>query len=302
MATAGARAAVPAGAVAVTIAVGPAWLQLGSYDRQNAAAIAAQRRADATQGANVDRLIALIKANGGGRVYVGMPSNWGIGFMVGQVPVFKYLDSRDIDEVGYTLRTASLMTDPEYYFDEGDPGDYRLFGIHYLVVPAGYLPPVSARLTMRSGQYWLWTVDPGGYVNVGRIVGELAANRTDVGRRSVALLRSGLTQAGDYLRLAYGEATGSQGSIATVPSAPRQPPAGAVSAETDSLAGGEAVGERNDARARRRRPQRLAGPGLDRDGRRAPAAGAGDRTCARRRRRARGHPHGRVPLSRGRGL
>ncbi len=239
-ATGRARAAVAAGAVAATIAVlAPAWLQLGSYDRQNAAAITAQRRADATQGADVDQLIAFIKANGGGRVYAGMPSNWGNGFMVGQVPVFKYLDSRDIDEVGYTLRTASLMTDPEYHFDEGDPGDYRLFGIHYLIVPAGYLPPVSARLTMRSGQYWLWAVDAGGYINVGRTVGELTANRTNVGRRSTALLRSGLAQAGDYLRLAYGKATGEPGSIATVPSAPRQPPVGAVNAETDNLASGE---------------------------------------------------------------
>ncbi len=235
------RAAVAAGALAATIAVlAPAWLQLGSYDRKNAAAIAAQRRSDATQGADVDRLVAFIKASGGGRVYAGMPSNWGLGFTVGQVPVFKYLESRDLDEVGYTLRSSSLMTDPEYYFDDANPSEYRLFGIHYLIVPAGYLPPVGARLTMRSGQYWLWTVDAGGFVSVGRIVGGLAANRTDVGRRSVALLHSGLAQAGDYLRLAYGGASGGQDSTATVPAAPRQPPAGAVSAETDNLAGGEA--------------------------------------------------------------
>ena len=218
----------------------PAWVQLGSYDRQNAAAIAAQRRSDATQGADVDRLAAFIKASGGGRVYAGMPSNWGAGFMVGHVPVFKYLESRDVDEVGYTLPTSSLMTDPEYQFDDGNLSEYRLFGIHYLIVPAGYLPPVGARLTMRSGQYWLWTVDAGGYVNVGRIVGELAANRADVGSRSVALLRSGLAQAGDYLRLAYGEPTGRRDSIATAPSARRQSGTGAVRAETDNLAGGEA--------------------------------------------------------------
>ena len=64
--------------------------------------------------------------------------------MVGDVPVFKYLESKDIDEVGYTLRTASLMTDPEYYFDDTNPGDYPLFGIGYIITPADMAAPVAA--------------------------------------------------------------------------------------------------------------------------------------------------------------
>jgi hypothetical protein len=66
-----------------------------------------------------------------------MPSKWGTALTVGAVPVFKYVESRDADEVGHGLRTASLMTDPEYYFDERNPSDYRLFAIHYLILPAG---------------------------------------------------------------------------------------------------------------------------------------------------------------------
>jgi hypothetical protein len=123
-----AKSELARGAVALTatvVVLAPAWLQLGSYDRRTARAIRAQRHADATQGAQLDRLIAFIKRHGGGRVYAGMPSNWGAAFTVGAVPVFKYLESRDVDEVGYTLRTASLMTDPEYYFDDGNPSDYR---------------------------------------------------------------------------------------------------------------------------------------------------------------------------------
>jgi hypothetical protein len=56
--------------------------------------------------------------------------------VVGGVPVFKYLESSDVDEVGYTLRTASPMTDPEYYFDEISPRDYILFGVRYLILPS----------------------------------------------------------------------------------------------------------------------------------------------------------------------
>ena len=132
----------------------------------------------------LDRLIAVIERDGGGRTYAGMPSNWGQDFTVGAVPVFKYLESRDVDEVGYTLRTASLMTDPEYFFDDRDPSDYRLFGIRYLILPARDQPPVRARLAMRSGPYRLWTIGGAGYVQAGRIVGEISANRTNVGARS----------------------------------------------------------------------------------------------------------------------
>ena len=80
--------------VAAVAVLAPAWLQLGGYDRQDTAAIAAQRHADAGEGTDVDRLIAVIERDGGGRTYAGMPSNWGQDFTVGAVPVFKYLERR----------------------------------------------------------------------------------------------------------------------------------------------------------------------------------------------------------------
>jgi hypothetical protein len=224
--------------VAAIAVLAPAWLQLGTYDRHDGAAITAQRHADSTEGADVDRLIAVIGRGGGGRTYAGMPSNWGRGFTVGGVPVFKYLESRDVDEVGYTLRTASLMTDPEYFFDGQDPSDYRLFGIRYLILPAGKKPPVPAQLTLRSGPYWLWTINGGGYIQAGQIVGTLPANRTNVGTRSVPLLHSGLAADGAYLGVQYGSESGGNGRL---PTAPRQPSAGAVSTERADPGDGEAA-------------------------------------------------------------
>jgi hypothetical protein len=229
------RAVVLVAALAV---LAPAWLQLGAYDRRDGAAIATQRRADDAQGTAVDRLIAVIERDGGGRTYAGMPTNWGQDFTVGAVPVFKYLESRDVDEVGYTLRTASLMTDPESFFDDRDPSDYRLFGIRYLILPARRQPPVRARLAMRSGPFWLWTIDGAGYVRAGRIVGEISANRTNVGTRSVALLRSGLAADGAYLSVRYGVDGGGDGSLPTVPS---QSSVGAVRSQRADLGAGEAA-------------------------------------------------------------
>jgi hypothetical protein len=213
----------------------PAWVQLGAYDHHDDAAIAAQRYADSTEGAELDRLIAVIKRDGGGRVYAGMPSNWGQVFTVGAVPVFKYLESRDLDEVGYTLRTASLMTDPEYFFDETDPSDYRLFAIRYLVLPSGHEAPVPARLVMSAGPYALWTVGGVGYVQVGQVVGEISANRANIGARSVALLRSGLAEHSEYLGVSYGPA--SVGSD-RLPMVQNQSPAGTVVSEHSDLEAG----------------------------------------------------------------
>jgi len=227
-------AVVCAGAVAV---LAPAWLQLGAHDRRDANEIAQQRRADGTQGAELDRLIAVIQTDGGGRTYAGMPSNWGQAFTVGAVPVFKYLESRDVDEVGYTLRTASLMTDPEFYFDEHDASDYRLFGIRYLILPVGRRPPVAARRAMRSGPYELWTVTGTGYVQAGRIVGTLSADRANVGVRSIGLLRSGLAAHGGYLSVRFG----SGGGPDRVPRSPAGSVAGTVAPGRIDLTRGTAA-------------------------------------------------------------
>ncbi len=213
----------------------PAWGQVSSFDRKNAAAVRSQQLADRVQGAEVDRLLGVIARSGPGRVYAGMPSNWGASFTVGAVPVFKYLESRDVDEVGYTLRTASLMTNPEYFFDERNPADYSMFAIRYLILPSGWAPPVAAHLLLRAGPYALWRTESSGYLNVGAVVGTLDADRTDLGARSYPLLRSPLGSEHAYLRV---NAAGPGRGRPTLPTV-HQVSTGSVSTETDHLVQGK---------------------------------------------------------------
>ncbi|MHB8656356.1 MAG: hypothetical protein ACYC91_00140 [Solirubrobacteraceae bacterium] len=222
------------GAAAVLM---PAAVQTLKLADHNSSAISYQERADAVQGTQVDRLLALVAHHGDGRVYAGMPTNWGNGFTVGAVPVFKYLESRDVDEVGYTLRTASLMTDPEYFFDERVPGDYAIFGIRYLLLPAERRPPIAARFLAGAGEYRLWQVRDGGYLHAARLVGVLAADRTNVGVRSVGFLRSGLAARGAYPRVAFGM---SKSTAGVLPPVVAGPPAGSVVNQTPDLTSGEA--------------------------------------------------------------
>ena len=234
------------GAVAGAFALlTPAWSQIDSFAATNNDAVAVQHAADADQGRQLDRLVAYVHAHGGGRVYAGMPSNWGSQFRVGAVPVFKYLESQDVDEVGYTLRTASLMTQPEYYFDESDPGDYPLFGVHYLILPVVHVPPVTARAVLLAGPYRLWIVPGSGYVRVVQTVGVLRADRRDIGTASIGYMDSDLPGSGRYLTVGFEGAAParptSPGPSLTATKTPTSPAAatGSVRAERDALGAGQ---------------------------------------------------------------
>jgi len=172
--------------------IAPAVIQATRFDSRNSAAIHAQQDAEAIEVPEIAPLIAFIRSHGGGRTYAGLPTNWGMQFTVGAVPVFKYLESTDVDEVGYTLRTASLMTDPEYYFDEANPSDYILFGVRYLILPSMRTPPVAATEVMRRGHYSLWTIKSDGYFDVVETAGTVAADRADVATRTINVLHTNL--------------------------------------------------------------------------------------------------------------
>ena len=224
------------GVVILLLVLTPALIELGDYDGQNARAISAQAAADVHQEAQIDPLLSYVRAHGGGRVYAGLPTNWGTEFLVGQVPVFKYIESQDVDEVGYTLRTASLMTQPENAFDEENYGDYVLFGIRYLLLPIHHPPPVTAHLVSCRGIYCLWTVPGTGYVHMTETTGVLQATRADLGSKSILLLRSPLISEGRDLAVAF---NGRPAAPLSTPNAPsRSGPAGRVISEHDALVDG----------------------------------------------------------------
>lgn len=188
-----------AAAVLGAVCMLPLLDQFASYDAGNSALIHTQASAEAGS-ADLDAVLARVAADPVGRVYAGAPGTWGDQFRLGFVPVYKYLEQRDVDEIGYTLRTAALLSEPEDHFDEHDPEDYVLFGIHYLILPTGKAPPVPADLVMVSGGYTLWGVPGAGYLSVADAVGTMATNRRTVGTDSVPVLTPGLLGAHQVLR------------------------------------------------------------------------------------------------------
>ena len=222
----------------LVVVLAPVWTSLDTYDAHNATNIGLQANADALEQPQIDRVLDYVAAHPRGRVYAGQPTNWGNDFLVGNVPVFKYLESKDVDEVGYTLRTASLMTDPEYFFDDTNPGDYPLFGIGYLIVPKGTTPPIPAQHVLCSGPYCLWSLPNPGYIHVYDTTGVLAATRADVGSRSVTLLDSPILDEGRDLTVAFNGAPASAPSARDV-NVLRGPP-GHVAVQQADLVNGQA--------------------------------------------------------------
>jgi hypothetical protein len=94
---------------------------------------------------------------------------------------------------------------------------------------------VPARLLTQAGAYALWVRPRGGYVQTGRVVGQMSANRTNVGSRSVALLHTELAGHGEYLRVAFDQ----RRRPAPLPLPVTAPAAGTVTAETDDLNAGQ---------------------------------------------------------------
>jgi hypothetical protein len=166
----------------------PAYSEISHYDHTNAVVTAVQRHSDATEGKMLAPLIAYVKAHGQGRAYAGLPNNWGQTFRVGYVPVYKYLESQDVDEMTYVVPSLSLMLDAEADFDEDNPADYPIFGIRYLLLPAGLATPVPAREVMVKGNYALWQITSNGYVDLVQLTGTVAEDRADIGSRSLAFL------------------------------------------------------------------------------------------------------------------
>jgi hypothetical protein len=152
------------------------------------------------------------------------------------VPVFKYLASRDVDEVGFTVRTASLMSDPEVAFDETNPANYAAFGIRYLLLPSGMTPPVPATRLTVLGMYALWTLPNVSYVQVVDTRGTVSAASGNLGDFAKTFFQSLPVVAPIYPTVAYG---GAQAAPGTLPAhAHPTTPAGHVVAEHADLANG----------------------------------------------------------------
>jgi hypothetical protein len=236
----GAYAAAAAGAAPLLLCVGvlaPAWTDRVHYDDRGDALIRSQQGYDATDGRDLDRLIAIVQKRHDGRVYAGLRANWGQQYKVGSVPVYAWLADRGIDAIGFVFRTiTSLSTDIEVAFDENNPAQYQMLNIRYVIVPSDRKPAVPAKLIASSGRHRLYQVHTSGYVQVVDRAASVYANRTNVEQATKDFRSSKLASQGIYPGVAF---AGAQALPATFAgSKPPPGPAGTVLAQSNELRDG----------------------------------------------------------------
>ena len=152
--------------------------------------VIAQVELGAQQSNNLTPIISFLKHADNGRVYAGLPSNWGQKFKYGYGPLYLYLADCDVDQVSTQGWAASLMEPAQYNFNESNISDYYLFGVRYLLLPAGKKTPVPADLVITSGNYSLYQITSIGYWNIVVPSGYIDENRMNIGAQSLVVLNS----------------------------------------------------------------------------------------------------------------
>jgi membrane protein YfhO len=225
----------------------PAEHYLATFDAMNAELVQAQRYAQSNplQARAVAVMSAVIARHGPGRVYAGSPLNESRYPSVGLVPMYEFMESLDIDEVGDNLRTASLMSQPENRFHPANPGDYPLFGIRYLILPthlaaeqAPPKPPRGAVLILRNLLLRVYELPASSYIRVADTTGTLTASRADIGSQTAAYQASALPGQDEYRTVAYAGARPATPTLS--PGTAVNGPPGIVMAEHPDLADGTA--------------------------------------------------------------
>jgi hypothetical protein len=229
-----------AGVASVLLCIGmlaPAWTERIHYDRRGETLIRSEREYDATDGRDLDRLVAIVHKRHDGRVYAGLRANWGERYRVGSVPVHSWLADRGIDAIGFVFRTiTSLSTDIEVAFDENNPAQYQMLNIRYVIVPSDRKPSVPARLIASSGRHRLYEVQTTGYLQVVDRAPAIYADRTTVEQASRDFRNSNLASHDVYPGVAF--AGGAAPSPTFSGASPPPGSAGAVISQSNTLQDG----------------------------------------------------------------
>jgi hypothetical protein len=229
-----------AGAAAMLLCLAvlaPAWTERAHYDHRGNELLRSQQEYDATDGRDLDRLIAIVQHRHDGRVYAGLRANWGQDYKVGSVPVHAWLADRGVDAIGFVFRTiTSLSTDVEVAFDENNPAQYEMLNIRYVILPSDRKPTVPAKLIASSGRHRLYEVNTSGYFQVVDRGPAVSANRSDIEQATRDFRNSNLALKGIYPSVAFAGAGPLQQSFEG--SQPPRGPAGQVLSQSNKLKDG----------------------------------------------------------------
>ncbi len=206
--------AIVAISVVSFLAVAPAsWERLG-FEHQGAVWIDEQARAEATDGVGFAALVERAQGLGPGRIFSGLRGPNVAPYRIGQVPAFAALLDLQVDAVGFTRPTWSLMSPAEYRFENGNATHRELFGVRYAILPADQ-PLPSAEWIASAGRHVLWRFPDITYLDVVDTIAPIAADRQDLGSQMASYLSSGLYARRYVPTVAFGGRAGAMPTLGT---------------------------------------------------------------------------------------
>jgi hypothetical protein len=88
-----------------------------------------------------------------------------------------------------------------------------MFGVRWVILPAGQAPPVGATRAGAVGRWVLWATGNVGYLSVVDTVAPVAVDRTNLGLRMASFLSSDLPALGHYPTLAFAGANAAEPTL-----------------------------------------------------------------------------------------
>jgi hypothetical protein len=161
------RLVAPAMALALLILLVPVLNERRADLHRNATFMEASDAGIAQEAADLEDVRQFLEQQPPGRVYAGLAANWGAGYTVGSSPMYGILSLDGFDMLGRLYHALSPVGDVQVLFNDSDPTQYDLFGVRYIVAPAGQAVPPFARLIATFGRHHIYEVPGTGYFATG---------------------------------------------------------------------------------------------------------------------------------------
>jgi hypothetical protein len=152
---------------------------------------------------DVNAIISTLESLPPGRVYAGLPSDFGSLMSFGDLHFYNLLTYYGIDALTPPTESMSLNADYIWDFDYHQQGDFDLYNVRYMVAPTGMAVPSFLVPIQHKGRYLIYQAPTTGYAEYVQITTRLAIpNQAELFRVNLAWERTH-AQPGERLFIRY---------------------------------------------------------------------------------------------------
>lgn len=103
-----------------------------------------------------------------GRIYAGLPSNWGNYpyYRIGSVPLYAIFPQLGLDSLGYAYHSEAFSDDIRLHFDDTNLAQYNLFNVRYVLLHNTWSPAYYYSEIKKFSSYTLYEIPTTGYFDL----------------------------------------------------------------------------------------------------------------------------------------